>query len=258
MKRGGRQVRRRLRRGVYLLPSLFTVANIFLGFFAIISGLQGAFQRAALLIFAAGLMDFFDGRIARLMGTDTEFGREYDSMADALTFGASPALLSYLWGLSEFGRPGWLVPLFYLVCAASRLARFNVQVRATDARYFVGLPVPAAAGAVASVLFFAPDSSWHTWLGAFLMLVLLLLGGLMVSTIRYPSLKQTDLKRRWSYRVILPIAAVLLVAAYHPPAFFLTAAVTYTLSGPLTWVFARTRRREEEAAEEAPKREGLS
>lgn len=229
---------------MYLLPSAFTIGNILLGFYAVILGTRdGDFQTAALLIFAAGILDALDGRIARMSGTDSEFGKEYDSMADVLTFGSAPAWLCYAWGLSSLGRIGWLVPLFFLVCCATRLARFNVQTKIVDSRYFVGLPSPAAAGAVCSVLFFAPDKEWKSWCTALLLAALLLVGGLMVSTFRYRSFKQIDLRRRWSYRVALPIAAVILVVAYWPQAFFLVVAVIYTTSGPISWLVGKVRSR---------------
>lgn len=242
MKKGRRRVRRRLRRGAYLLPSVFTIGNILLGFYAVVRGFRGDFQGAALLIFVAAVLDGLDGRIARLTGTESAFGREFDSLADVLTFGAAPAFLAFLWGLDELGRIGWLVPLFFLVCTATRLARFNVQTRVVDTRYFVGLPTPAAAGALAAVLFFAPDREWKAGLGLVLIAALVGLGVLMVSTFRYRSFKEIDLRKRWSYRMALPLAAVLLVVAYHPPAFFLALAVLYTLSGPAAWLVARVRR----------------
>ncbi|HBL32025.1 MAG TPA: CDP-diacylglycerol--serine O-phosphatidyltransferase, partial [Acidobacteria bacterium] len=148
----------RLRRGAYLLPSLFTICNMLLGFYAIILGLRQDFRMAALLVFIAAIVDTLDGRIARMTGTESDFGREYDSLADVITFGATPALLTYLWGLRLFDRDAWLIPLFYMVCAATRLARFNVQTKVVDYRFFVGLPVPAAAGTICSILFFAPDN----------------------------------------------------------------------------------------------------
>ncbi len=237
------QPRRRLRRGAYLLPSVFTIGNILLGFYAITLGLRGSFQHAAVMIFIAGILDALDGRIARLAGTASDFGREFDSLADVLTFGASPALLSYLWGLHEIGRVGWLVPLFFLVCTATRLARFNVQTRVVDSRFFVGLPAPAAAAGIASILFFAPDHQWRAWVAALLLAALLSLGALMVSTFRYRSFKQLDLKRRWSYRAALPLAIVLLVVAYHPPAVFLALATLYILSGPSAWLWGYLHRK---------------
>ena len=236
MSRNRRRVRRRLRRGTYLLPSLFTIGNILLGFYALVLGLRGSFQQSALLIFAAAFLDALDGRIARLTGTDSDFGREFDSLADVLTFGAAPAVLTYLWGLSDLGRLGWLVPLCYLVCTATRLARFNVQTKPVDGRYFVGLPAPAAACALGSILFFAPTGPYWRWGASLLLLALVTLAGLMVSTFRYWSPKRIDLRQRWSYRMIFPVAALLLVVAYHPPAFFLAVAILYTGSAPILWL----------------------
>jgi CDP-diacylglycerol--serine O-phosphatidyltransferase len=247
--------RRRLRRGVYLLPSLFTIGNMLLGFYAIVSGFRGfaagadddLFARAALLVFVAALLDGLDGRLARMTGTESDFGKEYDSLADVITFGVAPALLAYFWGLHELGRLGWLVPLFFMVCCATRLARFNVQARVVDSRYFVGLPTPAAAGAICSVLFFAPDREWKPWLVLLMLVALVGIGLLMVSTFRYRSFKQIDLRRRWSYRALVPVAAVVLVTALSPRAFFLAVAVLYTLSGPLGWAWGRLRARPAEA-----------
>ncbi|MEM7049832.1 MAG: CDP-diacylglycerol--serine O-phosphatidyltransferase [Acidobacteriota bacterium] len=252
---------RKQRIGVYLLPSALTIGNMLLGFYAIISGLRGAFgddpgefQKAALLLFAAGIVDTLDGRIARLTGTDSEFGKEYDSLADLLTFGVAPALLVYLWGLADLGRIGWLVPLFFVVCTATRLARFNVQTKSLDSRYFVGLPAPAAAGTVCSILFLAPDSEWRQILVPIFTVTLVVVASLMVSTFRYPSFKQVELRRRRSYRTILPIAAVILVAAVRPSAFFLAAAISYTLSGPITSLRGRlnARRPEHQQTEDTP------
>ncbi|HVT58757.1 MAG TPA: CDP-diacylglycerol--serine O-phosphatidyltransferase [Thermoanaerobaculia bacterium] len=244
-------MRRRLRRGAYLLPSLFTIGNILLGFYAIVCGLNGEFQKAALLVFIAGITDSLDGRIARLTGTESEFGKEFDSLADVITFGAVPALLTYLWGLRDLDARAWLVPLFYLVATATRLARFNVQVKAIDSRYFVGLPAPAAAGAICSLLFFAPDSTWRGWLQALAAAALLLIGVLMVSTFRYLSFKRLDLRRRWSYRAALPFAAIVLVIVRLPKATFLVIAFLYTLSAPVSWMWVRLRHRRLAPAEGA-------
>lgn len=265
-----------VRRGAYLLPSLFTIGNILLGFYAIVLGLRSAglvggdprfaephvgFAVAALLVFSAGLLDGLDGRIARAIGTDSDFGKEYDSLADVFTFGVAPAILTYLWGLNEWGRVGWLVPFFYLVCTATRLARFNVQTRVIDARYFVGLPAPAAAGTVCSILFFAPDSTWspswkdsqlRTWSQLLVLIAMMLIGALMVSTFRYNSFKKLDLKRRWSYRAFVPIAALVLLIAIKPRAAFLVMAIVYTLSGPLGYLWGRLRRTGPARAEAPP------
>jgi CDP-diacylglycerol--serine O-phosphatidyltransferase len=238
---GRRRSRATIGRRAFLLPSLFTVANMLLGFYAVVLGLRGRFAIAALVIFAAAILDNLDGRIARMTGTESDFGRQYDSLADLATFGMAPALLAYLWGLEDLGRVGWLAPLFFQVSAATRLARFNVQTRKADGRYFVGLPAPAAAGALASLLFVVPDRDWKPWLNLLLLGVMLTLAVLMVSTFRYPSFKKLDLRRGWSYRVVLPIAAVVLLAAFHPPAFLVSMAALYTASGPALWLRGKLR-----------------
>ncbi len=237
------RVRERLQRGAYLLPSLFTIGNVMVGFYAIVRGLRGDFEVAALLVATAAILDALDGRVARLTGTESAFGREFDSLADVLTFGAVPALLTHVWGLAEFGRIGWLVPLFYLVCCATRLARYNVQSPQGDRRYFVGLPTPAAACTVAALLLFAPDNDWKPWGNALLLVSLLVLGGLMVSTFRYLSLGSVDLRRRWSYRSSIVLAALILVLAYRPQAALLATAIAYTAFPPLAWLGNRLRGR---------------
>lgn len=250
-----RRRRKRLRRGIYLLPSVFTIGNMLLGFYAVVCGLRGDFGKAALMIFVAVVLDGLDGRIARLTGTDSAFGREYDSLADAVTFGVAPALLAYVWGLSLLGRIGWLVPLFYLVCAVTRLARFNVQTRSADPRYFVGLPVPPAAGLICSLLAFAPrppaEPGGPPWVLALVVAALLAAGTLMVSTFRYQSFKTVDLRRRLSYRSALPIAAIMLLAAFRPLHFLLAATASYTVSGPLAWLWGWLRSRRSGEAEPA-------
>jgi len=233
--------RRRLQRGIYLLPSAFTMGNIFLGFWSIILGLRGHFDIAALAVAGAAVVDGIDGRIARLTGTESEFGREFDSLADVITFGVAPALLAFFWGLQEFPRVGWLVPLFFVVCGATRLARFNVQTKVHDKRYFAGLPIPAAAGTVASVLFFDPERDWRTWMAMALLVAMVLIASLMVSTIRYRSFKQVDLRRRRSYRAALILALILVLIAWNPHVVLVVLAITYTLSGPIEWAVSRLR-----------------
>ncbi len=237
--RANPEVRARLRRGAYLLPSLFTIGNIFLGFMAVIVALQGRFARAGFCLLLAAVLDFLDGKIARMTGTESEFGREFDSLADVLTFGMAPALCAWAWGLHELQRAGWLVPLFYVVCTATRLARFNVQSGRVDSRWFVGLPSPAAAGTIASFLLIIPTSDWRPWLLGAMAGGLVVLGSLMVSTFRYWSLKALDFKQRRSYRVALPLAAAVLVLAFWPELFFPGAATAYMISGPLLWLFGR-------------------
>lgn len=252
-------VPQRLKRGAYLLPSLFTIANMLLGFYAIVCGLRGMelldlmdpvaaaeegmrlFRLAALLVFAAAFVDTLDGLMARVTGTESDFGKEYDSLADVITFGAAPALLTWLWGLKDFHPDAWLLPLFYMVCTATRLARYNVQHKVVDKRWFVGLPTPAAAGTICSLLFFAPDAEWRPWLEGLVAVALIVVGLLMVSTFRYRSLKGLDPRRRVSYRVAVPLAALLLVLYYAPYAFFLIFTVSYAASGPLLGLWGRLR-----------------
>jgi len=244
----GRPIRQRLRRGAYLLPSLFTMGNILLGFYAVIWAMTPGHDlaRSAWMIVLAGILDGLDGRIARLTHTESEFGKELDSLADMLTFGATPAYLAYLWGLRHFDRIGWLVPLLYLVCTATRLARFNVQTKTVDSRSFVGLPSPAAAGAIASILFWMPTLEKSTsplTMRLVMLVAMALIGLLMISTFRYPSFKKFDLRQRWSYRTILIFGIPLLVLAYRPDAFFLTIAALYTPLGPISWLVGKLRHR---------------
>ena len=276
-----KRARPNFRRGVYVIPTSLTILNLFFGFRTIVYATRAIeaitlgrheaaidfFQTACLSLLFAAVFDTFDGMIARQLNATSEFGKEYDSLADVVTFGAAPALLTYLWGLRPFDRDAWLIPLFYMVCAATRLARFNVQTKVVDSRYFVGLPVPAAAGTICSILFFAPDSQlrdrdlpvWmqgridtlalQVWMQVLVAMALLLIGVLMVSTFRYYSFKKFDLRKRWSFRALIPIAAIILVVYYIPYAFFLALAVTYTLSGPLSWLIGRVRGGRPEAPE---------
>jgi CDP-diacylglycerol--serine O-phosphatidyltransferase len=248
---------RGIRRGAYLLPSLFTMGNMVFGFYAVILGLQGtpgSFRRAALCILLAAALDSVDGRIARMTGTESEFGKEYDSLADVITFGAAPGLLAFLWGLREFSEDAWLISVFYMVCTATRLARFNVQTRVTDSRYFVGLPSPWAALTICALLSFAADSTGD--LRAVMQVVmgvaLLLIGSLMVSTFRYNSFKKLDLRKRWSYRAFVPFAALLLVYLFIPRATLLVITLLYTLSGPVAAAVSRLRPRRGPRPEDAP------
>jgi CDP-diacylglycerol--serine O-phosphatidyltransferase len=245
---------RGIRRGAYLLPSLFTMGNMVFGFYAIICGLGGSFRRGSLFILLAAALDSVDGRIARMTGTESEFGKEYDSLADVITFGAAPGLLAYLWGLKEFSEDSWLISVFYMVCTATRLARFNVQTRVTDSRWFVGLPSPWAALTICALLSFAPEYTgdlkvvMQVVMGA----ALLLIGALMVSTFRYNSFKKFDLRRRWSYRAFVPFAAILLVFLFIPRALLLVITLLYTLSGPVGAAVSRLRPRRGRRPEDGP------
>ncbi len=237
--------RRGIRRGAYLLPSLFTMGNMVSGFYAIILGLDQHFDRAILFIVLAAALDSVDGRIARMTGTESEFGKEYDSLADVITFGAAPGMLAFFWGLREFSQDAWLLSAFFMVCTATRLARFNVQTRVVDSRWFVGLPSPLAALTICALLSFALETTGDTRviMQAVMGVALLVVGALMVSTFRYNSFKDFDLRKRWSYRAFVPIAALLLLFLFIPRLGLLGVALLYTLSGPATSAISRLRSR---------------
>jgi CDP-diacylglycerol--serine O-phosphatidyltransferase len=221
-----------LRRGAAILPSLFTTGNLFLGFWAIVKCFDGEYAEAAPLIFGAIVLDVLDGRIARLTGTTSQFGAELDSLADAISFGVAPALMAYRWALDEIPRLGWLAAFFFAMCGVLRLARFNVQKHAVDPRYFVGLPIPAAAGQLVTVVAFAPSrvTSWVH--GLFTLFLVVALGLLMVSTFRYPSLKGVDLRRRRSYLAVLGIALGFIFVFAQREYSLLALASLYTLWAP--------------------------
>ena len=241
--RGQNAGSRRFRRGASILPSLFTTGNLFLGFWSIVRSLNGQFEPAAALIFGAIVLDMLDGRIARLTGTASEFGGEFDSLADAISFGVAPALLAYQWGFQAIPRVGWLAAFLFVMCGVLRLARFNVQRHSVDARYFVGLPIPAAAGQAATLVYFWPSPVVERVRALLIVAVLLVLAFLMVSTFRYLSFKGVDLRRRRSYITVLGIALLFVLIAQHPDVSLLAVATLYTLSGPSIYVAGLLRRR---------------
>jgi CDP-diacylglycerol--serine O-phosphatidyltransferase len=234
---------RHLRRGASILPSLFTTGNLFLGFLAIVRTLDGRFGEAAPLIGACVILDMLDGRIARLTHTQSEFGAQYDSLADAVSFGVAPALLAYGWALELVPRAGWPAAFLFLACGVLRLARFNVQRHVVDSRFFVGLPIPAGAAQLAAVVFVLPERRAERWEAIGALALVVVLAFLMVSTFRYRSFKGIDLRRRRSYISVLGIALLFLIVASQPEALLLAATGLYTLSGPLAWAVSALRRR---------------
>ena len=234
---------RHFRRGASILPSLFTTGNLFLGFWAIIKTLDGRYAEAAPLIAGAIVLDLLDGRIARLTGTASEFGAQLDSLSDAISFGVAPALLAYRWALEAVPRVGWLAAFLFVMCGVLRLARFNVQRHVVDARYFVGLPIPAAAGQIAALVYFFPETIGARAHGLLVLGVVVGLSFLMVSTLRYWSFKGIDLRRRRSYINVLGIALLFLLIAIHPEIMLLAASCVYTLSGPVLHAAGLFRRR---------------
>ncbi|MFP5379426.1 MAG: CDP-diacylglycerol--serine O-phosphatidyltransferase [Vicinamibacteria bacterium] len=233
--------RRGLRRGVYLLPSLFTVANLFCGWACVVYAIRGDFMTAAPFIGFAIVLDMLDGRIARMTGTSSAFGVEFDSLADLISFGMAPAVLVFQWGLLPLGRLGWAVGFLYLTAAALRLARFNIQPVA-DKRYFVGMPSPAAAAVPASTVFYFPggiDAKPEAYLGMAMLIVVALL---MVSTVRFKSFKTFDLRGRRSYQWLLLLAALLALIVTYPPTVLVTMAYLYLVSPAIEFGLARVRR----------------
>lgn len=226
-----RPARVQLRRGVHLLPSLLTTGNLFTGYVSIIQSIRGEYETAALLIGIAALLDALDGRVARLTGTSSAFGKEFDSLADVISFGMAPAILAWSWALSDFGRMGWAVSFLFVVCNALRLARFNVQSSTKmDKRYFVGMPVPPAACTIAACAFIHPQRLDDEILKVLILVLVVALALLMVSKMRYRSFKDLDLKARRPYVRVVSFAVVLALVAAHPQIFLLVAAFTYLLS----------------------------
>lgn len=239
----------RVRRGAAILPSLFTTANLFAGFWSVVRTLHGRYEEAAVLIGLAIVLDMLDGRIARLTGTVSEFGAELDSLSDVISFGVAPAVLVYAWGFSTMERAGWLAGFLFVICGALRLARFNVQRHVVDGRYFVGLAIPAAAAQVAAVVYAAPQGIDLKPIAAVALCALVVLSLLMVSTFRYRSFKRIDLRTRRSYISVLGIAALLALVAFEPQSTLLGMATLYALSGPLGYLVALIRRRKPPTAE---------
>ncbi|MDB4822521.1 CDP-diacylglycerol--serine O-phosphatidyltransferase [Candidatus Pseudothioglobus singularis] len=236
------------KRGIYLLPSVLTTFGMFAGFYSIISSINGEFTIAAISIMIAMMWDTLDGRVARLTNTQSAFGAEYDSLADLVSFGLAPALLVYEWSLYELGRFGWLAAFVYLACAALRLARFNTQVSIADKRFFQGLPSPAAAGVIASMIWlkiwtFASFDSEVISLGYYLGAgITILCGILMVSNVRYYSFKELDTKKA-SFRFLLLIVLSLIILMYKPNIILFTGFFLYLLSGPFITITGLNKRR---------------
>ena len=238
------------KRGIYLLPSIFTTFALFAGFYSIVASINGDFTVAAISIMVAMLLDTLDGRIARLTNTQSTFGAEYDSLSDLVSFGVAPALLVYLWSLSDLGRIGWLAAFIYLTCAALRLARFNTQVGVTDKRYFQGLSSPASAGVIASMIwlkfwnfeyldFGVVSLSYYIGVS-----ITILCGLLMVSNVRYFSFKEFESSEKASFRFLLFTVLGFILLLYKPNVVLFTGFFIYMISGPLITIIGVYKRRQ--------------
>lgn len=220
------------RRGIYVLPNLFTTAALFCGFFAIVQAMQGDYYRAALAIFVAMVLDGLDGRVARLTHTQSAFGAEYDSLSDMVSFGATPSLVMYEWALKDMGRLGWIAAFVYCAGAALRLARFNTTLTVMDKRYFQGLPSPAAAALVAGFVWVMIDHGIAGGDVRWLACALTIFAGItMITNVRYYSFKDINLKKSVPFFVIAAIALGFAVVAYSPEVSAFAFFIIYALSG---------------------------
>jgi len=244
--------RNRLRRGVYLLPSLLTMGNMFCGYACVVYAMRQEYETAAPFIGFAIILDMLDGRIARMTGTTSAFGVEFDSLADVISFGVAPAILSFAWGLSPLGRLGWAAGFVFVAAAAMRLARFNIQSARPggDKRYFVGMPSPAAAAIPAATVYAYPWGLYDYRAALPAIAMVIVPAALMVSTIRFRSFKTLDSQTRRPYTVLIFIAAAIMAIATHPRAMLVVIAYGYLASAFIGLAISRLRHRGAQPATE--------
>lgn len=233
-----------MRKGIYILPNLFTSASLFCGFFALLRTLQEDFHAAAILILISGFLDGMDGKIARYTNSTSRFGVEYDSLADVISFSVAPGILVFAWALEPFGRLGWLAAFLFVICGALRLARFNIQVNTVESRYFSGLPVPAAACLIATtILVFFKLGDTGVTRHLVVLIVTYILAFLMVSTVKYYGFKDVELFRRKPFRWLVIAILLIIVVAYEPEFTLFGLFLLYVISGPLVSLRLLRRRR---------------
>jgi CDP-diacylglycerol---serine O-phosphatidyltransferase len=246
---------RQRHKGIYILPSLFTTANLFAGFYAIASAMNGNFDHAPLAIFIAMLLDTVDGRVARLTNTESEFGFHYDSLVDMVSFGLAPALVMYQWALSGMGKLGWLAAFVYAAGAGLRLARFNTQagIAVTDKRYFRGLPSPSAAALVVGFVWVLYSTGVPGRdISILALLITVLSGVLMVSNVRYRSFKDLDIRGRVPFVAVIVLPLVFVLVFLDPPQVLFAIFLGYAISGPAGWVLRVLRPAAKQAADKSP------
>ena len=235
-------VGRKRRKGIYILPNLFTLAALFGGFYAIVMAMNGRFDQAAIGVFCAMVLDSLDGRVARMTNTQSAFGEQMDSLSDMVSFGAAPALIAYVWGLTSLGRWGWIGAFVYCACAALRLARFNVNTAVVDKRFFQGLPSPAAAALVAGFIWLMNDAGIDGFDVRWITFVLMLFAGLtMVTNVPFYSFKDISMKRSVPFAVIVLVALGIAVINIHPPTVMFALFVMYGLSGYAVYGWRKTK-----------------
>ena len=246
----GQVLTRKRRKGIYILPNLFTLAALFGGFYAVVMAMNGRFDLAAVGVFCAMVLDSLDGRVARMTNTQSAFGEQMDSLSDMVSFGAAPALIAYEWALRGLGRWGWIAAFVYCACAALRLARFNVNTGVVDKRFFQGLPSPAAAALVAGFIWLmteigvrGEDLEWLSWKQiTWTMFVVTLYSGLtMVTNVPFYSFKDVQLKKSVPFVVIVLIALVIAIINIHPPIVLFSVFVIYGLSGYAVYGWRRAK-----------------
>jgi CDP-diacylglycerol--serine O-phosphatidyltransferase len=238
-RRPWQELRDRRRQGIFLFPSLLTTGNLFCGFFALLLSVDHRYNEAAVAIFVAMVMDLLDGRVARLMKATSQFGVEYDSLADVISFCVAPAFLLYSFALHPLGRAAWFGAFLFVVCGALRLARFNVQTGSVDRQFFVGLSTPAAAGVTASLVILLEGEETSRLVRVAIAVATYVLALLMVSTFRYWSFKEIDFARRRPVETLLVVVlAVMIVATMHEVFLFLVFG-GYALSGPVRSLLVR-------------------
>lgn len=231
-------------KGIYILPNLFTSASLFGGFYAIIASIQGRFEAAAIAIILAAICDGLDGRVARITGTTSDFGKEYDSLSDLVSFGVAPAVLAYLWALKPFGRLGWLAAFMYTVCGALRLARFNVETARIKSIFFKGLPIPTAAFFIASLILFAGNfQEFVEKRDIIIIIIIYVLSFLMVSSLNYFSFKDINVKNQKPFNVLVTSILILLIIAYKPKILLFFIVSLYIMSGPVVTLYRHYRKR---------------
>ncbi|MGQ9507860.1 MAG: CDP-diacylglycerol--serine O-phosphatidyltransferase [Thermodesulfobacteriota bacterium] len=248
-----RKTKIKIRKGIYILPNLFTTGNLLCGFWSIISVYQEKYFYAAVAILLAALFDGLDGKIARLSGATSKFGIQYDSLADLVSFGVAPAVLAFNWALRPYGRFGWLAAFIFVVCGALRLARFNVMSASGETKYFKGLPIPAAASMIAFTILLYLRLIETGWIKDIVILVMIyVMAFLMVSNIRYFSLKEFDLARRKPFSTFIFLILSLIVILMEPVIVLSGFVLLYVFSGPTQMLMAWRKKKESKKTEPVP------
>lgn len=245
-----------MRKGVYILPNLFTTGNLFCGFWAIISVFQEKFFYAAIAILLAAVFDILDGKVARLSGAMSKFGVQYDSLADLVSFGIAPALLAFSWALRPYGKFGWLAAFVFVACGALRLARFNVQSSSGETKYFKGLPIPAAATMISLTILLYLRLIETGWVKDIIILIMIwVLAFLMVSNLRYFSFKELNLSKRKPFNLFILVILSMIVIIMEPTIMLFLFVLAYVFSGPVNLLIAWHKKRALKRMEPVPEKE---